>query len=77
MAGFNYGVGGGGSADLTPISQSFENVTELTVNHGLDYIPTVWVVDNSNNLILVSVTFGSGSLTFYSISSISGTIYIR
>ena len=77
MAHFSYGVGGGGAANLNPISQNFTNVTELTVNHGLSYIPSVWVVDTNGNQILVSITFGSGTLTFYSISQISGTIYIR
>jgi hypothetical protein len=76
MANFSYGVGSS-SGDVTPISQSFVNITELTVNHGLSYMPAVWVVDSSNNLILVSVSYGSGSITIYSISQITGTVYIR
>ncbi len=75
MAGFSFGTGGEG--DVTPISQSFVNITELTVNHGLSYMPVVWVVDSNDDLILVSVSYGSGSITIYSITAISGTVYIR
>ena len=77
MAGYSFGVGGGGSADLTPISQSFTNITTLTVNHGLSYVPSVWVVDSSGARIMVAVEFGSGTVTIHSIQNITGVIYIR
>ena len=76
MAGYSFGIGGG-AADLTPISQSFVNITTLTVNHGLSYFPQVWVVDTTGLLIMVAIEFGTGTVTIHSIQNISGTIYIR
>lgn len=73
----NFAFGAGGAANLTPISQNFSNVTELTINHGKSYIPSVWIIDGNGNQIAASITFGQGSLTFYSMVQISGTIYIR
>lgn len=77
MAHFTFGVAVGGSANLTPITQNFSGITELTINHGLAYIPNVWVLDSSNQLIFVGVTFGTGTVTIYSNQTITGTIYIR
>ena len=75
MAGYSFGVGG--SADLSPITQSFVNITTLTITHGLNYIPSVWVVDSSSVLIMVAIEYGNGTVTIHSITNITGTVYIR
>ena len=75
MAGFSYGGGSGG--DNTPLSQSFTNITEFTVNHNFNYMPNVWVINDLNELIFVSMEYGVGTVTIYSITNISGTIYLR
>lgn len=72
MAYFRFSDGAG-----VPSQRDFNNVSSVSVNHGLGYIPQVWIVIDGE-LCSAEVTYNN-TLTFTVIfnQTYSGVIYYR
>ena len=73
MAFFRFSDGPG-----IPSQYPFSETQTVTVTHGLNYIPNIWIVDNNSKIVYGSITYNN-LLTFTVIfaSSESGVIYYR
>jgi len=73
MAFFRFSDGAG-----EPAQHPFSSTYTITVTHGLNYIPNVWILDNNSKIVIGEITYNNLlTFTVTFATQETGVIYYR